>query len=117
MGKLTTHVLDLVRGHPGRQIRVDLFRLGDADREHLKSDTTNDDGRVDTPLLEADAMAAGKYELVFHAGEYLRTMDPDYVHRAFLDEIVIRFEIADATQHYHVPLLLSNYGYSTYRGS
>ncbi len=117
MGKLTTHVLDLVRGMPGKGIRIDLYRLDGETREHLTSRVTNDDGRVDSPLLEADALTEGVYESVFQAGEYLRSKEPDYQDRGFLEEVVIRFYIADANQHYHVPLLLSNYGYSTYRGS
>ncbi|MDE0309865.1 MAG: hydroxyisourate hydrolase [Acidiferrobacterales bacterium] len=117
MGKLTTHVLDLVRGTPGKGIRIDLYRVDGETREHLASRVTNDDGRVDSPLLEAGALTAGTYESVFQAGEYLRAKQPDYQNREFLDEIVIRFCVADANQHYHVPLLLSNFGYSTYRGS
>ena len=117
MGKLTTHVLDLVRGKPAAGLRIDLYRLVGESKEHLVSCITNDDGRVDSPLLEADALTEGTYESVFQAGEYLRSKEPDYQDRGFLDEVVIRFQIADASQHYHVPLLLSNYGYSTYRGS
>ena len=117
MGKLTTHVLDLVRGKPGKGIRIDLYRLDGDKREHLASRVTNDDGRVDSPLLEDDALTVGTYESVFQAGEYLRLKEPDYQDQEFLDEVVIRFCVADANQHYHVPLLLSNYGYSTYRGS
>ena len=117
MGKLTTHVLDLVRGRPAAGLRIDLYRISGDSREHLVSCETNEDGRVDSPLLEAAAFTEGTYESVFQAGEYLRRKDPDYRHNAFLDEVVIRFQIADADEHYHVPLLLSNYGYSTYRGS
>lgn len=117
MGKLTTHVLDLVRGQPAAGLRIDLYRLVGESREHLVSCVTNDDGRVDSPLLQAEALIVGTYESVFQAGAYLRMNEPDYGDRAFLDEVVIRFRVADASQHYHVPLLLSNYGYSTYRGS
>ena len=83
----------------------------------LVSVTTNDDGRVDAPLLADDAFTAGRYELVFHAAAYLRAGGTALPDTPFLDEIVIAFGIDNADQHYHVPLLLSPYGYSTYRGS
>lgn len=120
MGRLTTHVLDTAQGRPGRGIRVDLYRLGEAP-ELLTSATTNDDGRCDEPLLSGEAFQAGRYELVFHAGAYFDSLGEALGLEAapprFLDEIVVRFGIAEAGQHYHVPLLLSPYGYSTYRGS
>ena len=116
MGKLTTHVLDLVLGCPGRDIRVDLYCLND-EREHVQSGITNHDGRVDQPLLEGESFVVGKYELIYHAGEYFRSKGINHGEFGFLDEVVIRFGVADADQHYHVPLLLSRYGYSTYRGS
>lgn len=113
MGRLTTHVLDTSAGKPAAGLRIELW----AGASLLKSVVTNGDGRVDGALLEGDGFKAGTYELRFHAGDYLRGagMKPD--EPAFLDVIPIRFGIAHAGQHYHVPLLLSPYGYSTYRGS
>jgi 5-hydroxyisourate hydrolase len=115
MGRLTTHVLDTALGKPAAGLKIELFRLGSRE-EKLTEVKTNSDGRVDRPLLEGEAFSAGVYELRFHAGDYLRTAgtlsDP-----AFLDVVPIRFGIARAEEHYHVPLLLSPYGYSTYRGS
>ncbi|MCX5480060.1 hydroxyisourate hydrolase [Kaistia geumhonensis] len=116
MGRLTTHVLDTAAGRPAAGLTIELYRLGEA-ATLLKSVTTNADGRVDGPLLEGDAFTAGTYELVFHAGDYLRAGGVDIPKPAFLDVIPIRFGIAAAEQHYHVPLLISPYGYSTYRGS
>lgn len=116
MGRLTTHVLDLASGKPGAGMRVAVFRLG-AERERLVEATTNDDGRCDNALLDGDAFQVGVYEIAFAAGDYFRANGIDAPEPRFLDEIVIRFGIADAHQHYHVPLLVSPYGYSTYRGS
>jgi 5-hydroxyisourate hydrolase len=115
MGRLTTHVLDTARGKPAAGLAIELYRLGERE-ERLVSATTNQDGRVDGPLLEGSDFLPGVYELRFHAGDYLRGgVGPPYP--AFLDVIPIRFGIAAADEHYHVPLLLSPYGYSTYRGS
>ncbi len=116
-GRLTTHVLDLVRGCPACGLRVELYRIEGAERVHLASVFTNADGRVDRPLLEDEAFAPGTYELLFHAGDYLRAEHVLTGRPLFLEEIPVRFAVADATQHYHVPLLLSAFGYSTYRGS
>lgn len=118
MTGLTTHVLDAAHGTPAAGLKIDLYRLkGDA-REKLKSVETNSDGRVDGgPLLVGEAFQAGQYELVFHAGDYLRQKGLALPEPAFLDIIPIRFGIADEAGHYHVPLLLSPYSYSTYRGS
>ena len=117
MGRLTTHVLDTAAGRPAAGLRIDLYRRDGATRQTLLSVTTNDDGRVDGPLLEGDGFSAGRYELVFHAAAYLRAGGTALPDTPFLDEIVIAVGIDDADQHYHVPLLLSPYGYSTYRGS
>lgn len=117
MGRLTTHVLDTAKGQPGQGIAIDVFQLVDSERHHLSTVTTNSDGRCDSPILEGDAFTAGEYELVFHAGDYLRAQGVDAAEPRFLDVIPLRFGVADASQHYHVPLLLSPYGYSTYRGS
>ena len=117
MGRLTTHVLDTAAGRPAGGLRIDLHRVEGGTREALFSVTTNGDGRVDGPLLADDAFTAGRYELVFHAAAYLRACGTALPDTPFLDEIVIAFGIDNADQHYHVPLLLSPYGYSTYRGS
>ena len=116
MGRLTTHVLDTMSGSPAAGLKIELWRVGD-DAMHLKTLTTNDDGRVDSPILEGADFQSGTYELRFHAGDYLREGGVDLPDPAFLDIVPIRFGIADTDAHYHVPLLVSPYGYSTYRGS
>lgn len=116
MGRLTTHVLDTASGKPAAGLKIELFLL-DGGTIHLKTITTNADGRADGPVLEGAAFMQGHYELRFHAGDYLRASGTPLPDPAFLDVIPIRFGIADPGSHYHVPLLLSPYGYSTYRGS
>jgi 5-hydroxyisourate hydrolase len=116
MGRLTTHVLDTMAGTPAAGLDIELWTAGEGARR-LKTVTTNADGRVDAPLLEGEALCAGRYELRFRAGAYLRTRHGIHADILFLDEIPVRFGIADPDQHCHVPLLLSAYGYSTYRGS
>jgi 5-hydroxyisourate hydrolase len=116
MGRLTTHVLDTATGRPAAGLKIELF-MRDGGVVLLKSVTTNHDGRTDGPLLEGASFMRGHYELLFHAGDYLRAQGQPIPDPAFLDVIPIRFGIADPLQHYHVPLLLSPYGYSTYRGS
>ncbi len=118
MGKgwLSTHVLDTARGCPAAGIRIALYRLAEG-RQKLAEATTNADGRTDARMLEGAAFAVGTYELVFAAGDYLRSTGQAAGPVLFLDDIPIRFGILDADAHYHVPLLLSAYGYSTYRGS
>ena len=116
MGRLTTHVLDTAAGKPAAGIKIELWRIGD-DLMHLKTLATNDDGRADAPLLDGGDFQRGEYELRFHAGDYLSGSGVNLPKPAFLDVIPIRFGIADPDTHYHVPLLLSPYGYSTYRGS
>lgn len=111
-GYLTTHVLDTARGCPAEALRIELFRITGG-RSKRADVLTNEDGRTGAPVLGSDEFATGTYELVFHAGDYLSgTGQP----RSFLDEVVIRFTMAEPS-HYHVPLLLSPFGYSTYRGS
>ena len=117
MGKLTTHVLDTAQGRPGAGIRIALFRLGAEARTPLVDTTTNADGRCDAPLLEGDALEAGRYELVFGAGAYFAASGVALPDPPFVDEVVLRFGIADPAAHYHVPLLVSPWSYSTYRGS
>ncbi len=116
MGRLTTHVLDTAAGRPAVGLKVELFRLG-GDETPVATVETNRDGRADKPLLEGSALTAGTYELRFHAGEYLRRSGAKITYPPFLDIVPIRFGIASPDEHYHVPLLLSPYGYSTYRGS
>ena len=118
MTGLTTHVLDTALGKPAQGLRIDLFSIEGDQRRHLKTVTTNGDGRVDGgPILTGEAFRKGTYELLFHAGDYLRASGAKLADPAFLDLVPIRFGIADEAGHYHVPLLISPYGYSTYRGS
>ncbi|ARE84101.1 hydroxyisourate hydrolase [Roseovarius mucosus] len=112
-GYLTTHVLDTARGCPAPGLLICLSRITDSGPVPLCERRTNADGRTDGPILTEADFAAGPYELLFHAGEYLRLMG---VESGFLDLIPIRFSMTQAV-HYHVPLLLSPYGYTTYRGS
>lgn len=108
-GYLTTHVLDTAKGVPAAGLKIELYRLDGETRAHLKTLTTNADGRTDGQILPEAGFQTGEYELIFHAGDYLGSRD-------FLDIVPIRFVMSEAS-HYHVPLLLSPYGYSTYRGS
>lgn len=117
MGRLTTHVLDTVSGRPGKAMHLALFRLEGAERTLLVETQTNDDGRVDKPLLEGEAMSRGTFELIFQVGHYFRVQGLDLPNPAFLDEVPIRFGVQDPNAHYHVPLLVSPFAYSTYRGS
>jgi 5-hydroxyisourate hydrolase len=117
MARLSTHVLDTSRGLPAGGVRVDLHADVDAGRRHIRTSITNRDGRTDEPLLSGESIQPGVYELTFHAGDYFRSLDVALSDPPFLDQVVIRFGIADPAGHYHVPLLLSPYGYSTYRGS
>jgi 5-hydroxyisourate hydrolase len=117
MGKLTTHVLDTAHGRPGAGIALELYRLDGDARSLLKRTLTNDDGRCGEPLLEGDAFKTGEYELVFHAGDYFAAAGVNVPQPRFVDRVVLRFGIADAGAHYHVPLLVSPWAYSTYRGS
>jgi len=118
MTGLTTHVLDTATGKPAEGLVIELYLIEGAKRTTVKSVSTNADGRVDGgPILIGETFVAGTYELVFHAGDYLRAQGIILTEPAFLDVIPIRFGISDITAHYHVPLLISPYGYSTYRGS
>ena len=114
--RLTTHVLDTARGCPAVGVPIFLSSLGPRGRV-LCETLTNDDGRCDAPLLEGAALMPGRYELVFVVGDYLRRHVPGLRVPAFLDEVVLRFGMADIGRHYHVPLLLSPFGYTTYLGS
>ncbi len=117
-GGLTTHVLDTARGKPAPGMEIQLWYLeGDGAREHLKTVRTNEDGRTAEPLLEADELRAGTYELIFGVGKYLAGGPVEVTDPPFLDRVPVRFGIADAGARYHVPLLVSPWSYSTYRGS
>ena len=110
MGRLTTHVLDTAQGRPGAGIAIELYRLEGEQATFVAKAITNRDGRTDAPLLEGDKFRTGTYQLVFHIGAYFNS-------QGFLDVVPIRFAIADAGAHYHVPLLCSPWSYTTYRGS
>ena len=117
MARLSTHVLDTSRGTPAAGVDIELHAVRGVDRVRMATAVTNADGRTDAPLLAGDRIEPGIYELTFHAGAYFGRTGVVVSDPPFLDQVVIRFGIADATGHYHVPLLLSPYGYSTYRGS
>ncbi len=117
MGKLSTHVLDTARGKPAAGVVIWLYRVTGNSHKKIAEVVTNSDGRTDAPLLQGDALTAGQYELVFHAGDYLRATGQAAEGTLFLDQIPIRFGVPDAGGHYHVPLLISPFAYSTYRGS
>jgi 5-hydroxyisourate hydrolase len=117
IGKLTTHVLDNSRGAPGAGIVIQLFEVVDNHRQLVLSTKTNADGRCDAPLLSGDAFKVGVYELDFHAGAYFLAQGVVLPQPPFIDVVTLRFGIADATAHYHVPLLVTPWAYSTYRGS
>ena len=116
MTKLTTHVLDVYSGKPGKGIQVELFFINNSERKKITSVKLNNDGRANSPLVEGENFVKGKYELVFYIGDYFKNTssasDPP-----FLDDVIIRFGISDPSQHYHVALLVSPWSYSTYRGS
>lgn len=117
MGKLTTHVLDTVHGRPASGVSVSLFRLSGERREPVASASTNSDGRCSGPLLEGANFVAGTYEIVFGAADYFRRAGVQLPALPFLEEVVLRFGVADASQNYHVPLVMTPWSYSTYRGS
>lgn len=115
-GYLTTHVLDTACGCPAAGLTIDLYRITQDARVHLKTVVTNNDGRTDAQILPAEEFQHGIYELVFHAGDYLDRTGATSQEPQFLDLVPIRFGMS-APQHYHVPLLLSPFSYATYRGS
>jgi 5-hydroxyisourate hydrolase len=116
-GRLTTHVLDTANGTPAQGILVELFLVSGESRQLLKSVTTNEDGRIDAPLLSGGEMSAATYELLFHTAAYFTAKGAALTEPPFLDVVSLRFGIADPSTHYHVPLLVSPWAYSTYRGS
>ncbi len=113
MSGLTTHILDTMHGRPAAGVALRLFRAG----ELIAKAVTNADGRCDSPLLTAETLKAGAWRLEFEVGAYYRGLGVALPDPAFLDVVALEFGLADATAHYHVPLLVSPYGYSTYRGS
>ena len=116
-GYLTTHVLDTASGRPAAGVKILLYSVSGNSHRKIAETVTNDDGRTDTPILPKEKFKPGTYELIFFAGDYLRATGQAGDEPLFLDQIPIRAGLADADAHYHVPLLLSPYGYSTYRGS
>jgi 5-hydroxyisourate hydrolase len=115
--RLTTHVLDTARGRPASDVRVELWSLDGPQPRLIKTAATNVDGRTDAPLLDGDGMRAGQYELVFHVGDYFEKAGLAKERERFLDRVPVRFGIADTSASYHVPLLVSPWSYTTYRGS
>ncbi len=116
MTKLTTHVLDTYSGKPGKNIKVDVFYISDNKRNRINTVVLNNDGRSDKPLIEGSNFKEGHYELIFFIGDYFKKIT-NLPRTPFLNEVVIRFGISDPKEHYHVPLLVSPWSYSTYRGS
>ena len=118
MAGLTTHILDVTRGGPAEGVRIELYEFGaDGERKLVADVRTNPDGRTDKPLVPASDARIGRFELLFHAGDYFRRQGAKLAEPAFLDVIPLRFAVADPQAHYHVPLLVSPWSYSTYRGS
>jgi len=113
MARISTHVLDTSRGKPAQGLAIELHFCA----KLVKTAVTNIDGRTDQPLVSADRLETGVYELTFHAGDYFRATGVTLTAPPFLNDVVVRFGVADPNGNYHVPLLLSAYGYSTYRGS
>jgi 5-hydroxyisourate hydrolase len=117
MGKLTTHVLDTANGCPAAGMQVTLLRVAGAQLETLRTLRLNHDGRADAPLLEGAALVRGRYRLLFSVADYFRGRGVELPEPPFLDQVPLDFGIADIALHYHVPLLVSPWSYSTYRGS
>ncbi|WP_434568155.1 hydroxyisourate hydrolase [Vibrio chagasii] len=117
MGRLTTHVLDTTHGLPGAEIKVELYKVNENSTEKLATVLTNSDGRTDAPILAGNEFRPGKYQLVFYVADYYKSKGVELDGVPFLDDVVIRFGLDDPDAHYHVPLLVSPYSFSTYRGS
>ena len=117
MGRLSTHVLDTAAGKPAAGVKIRLYSCNGDERRLLKSTVTNADGRTDSPLLSGNELIAGIYELLFDAASYHRSHGDSHATPPFLNDVVVRFGVSDPASNYHVPLLLSPYGYTTYRGS
>ena len=117
MTGLTTHILDLTLGKPADQVEISFYIIQLGRKELIANFVTNSDGRLDKPIFDQSDIRAGWYEIVFHAGKYLMVKHKMKVADLFFDNISVSFQVNDLKQHYHVPLLLSKFGYSTYRGS
>ena len=117
MAKLSTHILDTANGVPARGVRIDFERLNGTEAELIKTVTTNADGRTDELLLDSDTMEAGEYQLIFYIADYFSAQQENAGKATFLNKIPVRFSILDAADNYHVPLLVTPWSYSTYRGS
>jgi 5-hydroxyisourate hydrolase len=117
MSGLTTHVLDLSHGQPASNVKVDLFFSEAQEWKFIKTVVTNSDGRLDEPLITENEVKIGTYELVFHVGDYFLNKNIELPNPAFLEQVPVRFGISDLERHYHVPLLISPWGYQVYRGS
>lgn len=116
-GFLTTHVLDVMNGAPASEMKIELFEIKGDKRNKLAHIITNQDGRSEKPILASEVFKAGEYELLFYVGDYFSAKNTKLNNGQFLDIVPVRFKISDENSHYHVPLLVSPYGYSTYRGS
>lgn len=115
--KLSTHVLDTAHGCPAAGMKIELWSLAGEDRTLVTTAKTNADGRTEMPLLAADEMKAGHYEIIFYVGDYFAARQTPMPKLRFLDQVPVRFGLVDAGASYHVPLLCSPWSYSTYRGS
>ena len=115
-GYLTTHVLDTYNGTPGKGIKGAIFLIENENKKKIKEFKLNNDGRSESPILQKEEFIEGKYELIFYCGEYFKNFT-NIKEPLFIDDVIIRFGINDSNQHYHVPLLVSPWSYSTYRGS
>ena len=114
---ITSHVLDISSGKPAVGVRIDLFRLQEGRLKLVRSDSTNTDGRLPGPIVSGEDFNVGTYELLFHVGDYFRGKGVVLPEPAFLDQVPIRFGVANSAMHYHVPILIAPWGYNTYRGS
>jgi len=117
MSGLTTHILDTTHGIPAGGVRIELFKYSGGVRTRVREAISNDDGRTDSPLLSAEQCMPNIYELLFYMGDYFRKKGAELTDQPFFDIVSVRFTIHDHTQHFHVPLLASPWGYTTYRGS
>ncbi|WP_018922802.1 hydroxyisourate hydrolase [Salsuginibacillus kocurii] len=117
MNGLTTHILDLAHGKPAAGVEIELYRFNIADHSLVTKTVTNADGRVDTPLLSKAEMTTGEYELLFHIGPYFTEQGVQQVEPPFLQKVAVRVHLLGEEDHYHVPLLVSPWGYQVYRGS
>ena len=117
MGRLSTHVLDNANGKPARGVAIELFAVDGGNRRSVLRTVTNADGRTDSPLMTGEAFRPGSYELVFEVGAYFKALGTPTADPPFLDSVPVRFTIAEPEGHYHVPLLVTPWSYSTYRGS